>query len=100
MNRDNEETHSWTTQYSDWLRAGRPRGRSSSPGRIKNFPFSKLSRPALGPTQPPIQWEPGVLSPGVKWQERDADANLQLVLRSRKRRSIDPVPHMSSWHSS
>jgi hypothetical protein len=24
------------------------------------------SRPALGPTQPPIQWVPGVLSPGVK----------------------------------
>jgi hypothetical protein len=25
------------SRYSDWLRAGRPRGRSSSPGRIKNF---------------------------------------------------------------
>jgi hypothetical protein len=23
-------------QYSDWLRAGRPKGRSSSPGRVKN----------------------------------------------------------------
>jgi hypothetical protein len=32
-----------------------------------------MSRLALGPTQPPIQWKPGALSPGVKWPGRDAD---------------------------
>jgi hypothetical protein len=52
--------HSW---YSDWLRAGRPRGRSSSPGGGKNFHFSMSSRPALGSTQPSIQWVPGVKRP-------------------------------------
>jgi hypothetical protein len=33
-------------------------------GRI--FLLAPASRPVLGPTQPPIQWVPGVLSPGVK----------------------------------
>jgi hypothetical protein len=31
------------------------RGRSSSPGTVKNFLFSTVSRPALGSTQPPMQ---------------------------------------------
>jgi hypothetical protein len=30
------------------------------------FLFTIASRPALGPTQPPIQWVLGALSPGVK----------------------------------
>jgi hypothetical protein len=61
------------SRYSDWLRAGRPRGRSSSPGEVKNFHFSMSSGPALGFTQPPIQWVRGALSPGVKWPGREAD---------------------------
>jgi hypothetical protein len=28
------------------------------------FPLTSESRPALRPTQPPVQWVPGVLSPG------------------------------------
>jgi hypothetical protein len=63
----------YTNQYCDWLLAGRPRGRSSSPGRVKNFLFSKSYRPALGSTQPPIQWVPRALSPGVKRPYREAD---------------------------
>jgi len=34
------------------------------PGSGKIFPFSKMSRPALGPTQPPIQWVPRIPSVG------------------------------------
>jgi hypothetical protein len=61
------------SRYSDWLRAGRPRGRSSSPGRVNNFLLSTSSRPALGPTQPPIQGVPGSLSPEVKRPGHEAD---------------------------
>jgi hypothetical protein len=32
-----------------------------------------MSRPVLGPTQPPIQWVPGALSLGAKRQGREAD---------------------------
>jgi hypothetical protein len=30
------------------------------------FPIASFIRPALGPTQPPAQWVPRVLSPGLK----------------------------------
>jgi hypothetical protein len=64
------------SRYSDSLLAERPRGWSSSPCRIKNFLFSMSSWPALGPTQPPIQWIPGALSPWVKRPVREADHSL------------------------
>jgi hypothetical protein len=53
--------------------AGRWMGRGSSADRGENFLFSASSWPALGPTQPPIRWVPGVISPGVKRPGREAD---------------------------
>jgi hypothetical protein len=35
------------SRYSDWLRAGRPRDRSSSPGRVEDFHHSFLPRAVL-----------------------------------------------------
>jgi hypothetical protein len=46
------------SQHRDCLRGGR-----------SGF----VSRPTLGLTQPPIQWVPGVLFPGVKRTGREAD---------------------------
>jgi methylaspartate ammonia-lyase len=37
-----------------------------SPAEAKGFPLASVSRPALGLTQPPVQWVPGVLSPELK----------------------------------
>jgi hypothetical protein len=82
-----------SSRYSDWLWAGL-RGRSLSLSRVKNFLFSKSSRPALGSTQPPIQWVLGPLSLGVK-----LIPHLQLVPRLRKCGPIHPLLHMLSWCS-
>jgi hypothetical protein len=35
--------------------------------------FTTASRPALGPTHPPIQWVPGALSPGIKRPGSEAE---------------------------
>jgi hypothetical protein len=35
--------------------------------RLGMFLFTTMSRLALGPTQPPIQWVLGTLTLGVKW---------------------------------
>jgi hypothetical protein len=58
---------------SDWLLAGGPRGRRSSPGSAKNFLFSSSSRPALESTQPPTQRVLEALSSGLKRPVREAD---------------------------
>jgi hypothetical protein len=51
-------------RYWDWLRGPRPRGWSSSPGRIKNVRFSMSFRTAIGSTQLPVQPTLGALSRG------------------------------------
>jgi hypothetical protein len=51
--------------------AGRQRDRSSSPGGLKIFSSPRR------PTQPPLQWVPEALSPGIKRQRREADHSPQ-----------------------
>jgi hypothetical protein len=63
--------------------------RGSNPGGRQNFPH--LSRPALGPIQPPVQWVPSdsrvQSTPG-----RDADPSPLLVPWSWKGRAIPLLP--------
>jgi hypothetical protein len=56
-----------SVRYKFMERAGRPSDRGLIPGRGERiFPVASVSRSALGPTQPPVQWVLGVLSPGLK----------------------------------
>jgi hypothetical protein len=49
------------SQLSVWPRTGQPGDRGSIPGRGERiFPLASVSRPALGQTQPPVRWVPGV----------------------------------------
>jgi hypothetical protein len=57
------------------------------------FPLASVSRQALGPTQPPVQWLPGVLSPGVKrGRGVTLTTHLHLVPRSGMSRSYSAYP--------
>jgi hypothetical protein len=73
----------WTTE----------RSRFDPRKRWKDSPLTSVSRPALGPTQPPVQWVPRVLSPVVK---RGRGVTLtthpDLVPRSRMSRSYTSSP--------
>jgi hypothetical protein len=60
-----------TSRDSEWLQAGRPRGRSSSPGRVKNFIHVDQTVSGVHPTSytmGTVGFFPGVMRPG-----READ---------------------------
>jgi hypothetical protein len=65
-------------------------------GRGKIFLFSTASRAALRPTQPPIQWVPGVLALKVKRPGREADNSLPSSAEVKNGGAIPPLPHTSS----
>jgi hypothetical protein len=73
------DTYNWIyslQQHSKLcLRAGRP-GFNSRKGQ-GNFLFATASIPALWPTQPPIQWVPRDISPGINRPGREPDHSTQ-----------------------
>jgi len=60
--------------------------------------FTIVSRLALEPTQPPVQWVSGALSLRVKWLGCAADHLSQSMLRLRMHGTVRALPHMSSWN--
>jgi hypothetical protein len=63
--------------------------------RRDSFSFTTASRPVLGPTQPPIQWIRGALSPEVKRPRREAGHYSPSP--SSEFMNVSPLPQTSSW---
>jgi hypothetical protein len=72
------EARSYFASTINCLTTGRATGRSGfdPQQRQRVFHLASVSRPALGPTQPPVQWVQWILSPGVK---RDRGMTLPLT---------------------
>jgi hypothetical protein len=80
------------SQYSDRLPAGWP-GFDSWQGQ-EIFLISTASKPALGLTQPPVQWVPGLFP----WGQSDWSIKLATPPASAKVKNggaIPPLPHTS-----
>jgi len=60
------------------------------------FILATVSRPALGPTQPPVQWILGAPSLRVEQPECEADHSSPVVRRLRMHRATPPHPCTSS----
>jgi hypothetical protein len=86
-----------SSRYSDWPRAGSPRGRSSSPGRVKNFLHVVQTGSGVHPTSYPMGT--GVSFPGIKRPGREVDHLAPVSAEVRNGGSVHPVPHTPSWRS-
>jgi hypothetical protein len=69
-------------------------GRDSIPARDKKFFSTPMSRQALGPTQPPIQYVPGAFSLCVKRPEREADHSSPASVKVKKGIVVPPLSHI------
>jgi hypothetical protein len=67
------------------------------PASVGIFPFATASRPTLAPTQPPIQWILGALSPRVKPPGREADHSPTSSAKVKNAWSCTSTPRTSSW---
>jgi hypothetical protein len=73
------------------LRAGCPTNRCLTPGRIK-ISLSKASRPAPGPTQPPVQRVQDAVSTGVRRPRCEADHSLPSSVEFNNARTYTSIP--------
>jgi hypothetical protein len=97
----------WIIQGISWDSDGRvstamgyrPYGWDLIPNKDKIFLFSTASRQTLWPTQIPIQWVLGAISPGVKQLGYEADHSPPSSAKGKNGGNISTLPHMTSWHS-
>jgi hypothetical protein len=68
----------------------RPHVRVQFPTRVRDFLFSTAFRPALGSTQPPIQWVWEAISPGVKQPGHESDHSPSSSAEVKNREAIPP----------
>jgi hypothetical protein len=61
------------------------------------FLYRTTFRPALGPTQPHIQWLLRTISPGVKLLGRETDHSPPPIDEVTNDRAINPLPYTFSW---
>jgi len=61
------------------------------------FQFTTASRPALGPSQPPLQWVPGALSLGVKRPTHESDHSPLSSAEVKNAWSCTSAPNTPSW---
>jgi hypothetical protein len=80
-------------RYSDWLRAGRPRGHSSSSGGGKSFLFSTSSRQVEAH---PASYQ---MDTEDSFSGRKADHSYQPNALVKNTGSTHPFPRTSSWRS-
>jgi len=80
---------------SDWLRARQSVFDSRRELRI--FLFSTMTRSALVPTQPPIQWVPGALSLRVKQSGHEADHSSPSSAEVNKAWRYTSIHNTTSW---
>jgi hypothetical protein len=73
-------------------------GQNSIPSRDKIFLSSIVSKPALGSTQPLIQWEQGALSPGIKRLGREANYSPPASANVKDAGAVLLLPPKSPWN--
>jgi hypothetical protein len=72
-------------------------GRGSTLSKGKKYSSSPQLPSVLGPTQPPIQWVPWAVSPGVKQLGFEADLSPSFSVKFKNSGTLPTLLHTPSW---